>query len=236
MKHPWCAFVTSILSKVCLGYGLKAYFVAIVAFYFIFVYFFVIPFELLHKPAWLVYLLGTLGLYLFVNVLFYFFAASLTPPGSPPPQSTGNRLCSLCRCDKIHGTHHCSMCDVCVLKMDHHCAWMYQCIGARNHRYFVQFLGYISFSMILLLTAGWRTFYVNYYATPEFFCAVLPSSQPIYTWICPYQITVYTIFTFMLSVILFVLLGGFFIFQCLLVSIGTTYLEYLVLKLIALTF
>ncbi|EKM52384.1 uncharacterized protein PHACADRAFT_260719 [Phanerochaete carnosa HHB-10118-sp] len=36
--------------------------------------------------------------------------------------------------------HHCRACGTCVLKYDHHCPWIGQCVGARNHKFFVNFL------------------------------------------------------------------------------------------------
>ncbi|KIP03033.1 hypothetical protein PHLGIDRAFT_267793 [Phlebiopsis gigantea 11061_1 CR5-6] len=36
--------------------------------------------------------------------------------------------------------HHCRACGTCILKYDHHCPWIGQCVGARNHKFFVNFL------------------------------------------------------------------------------------------------
>lgn len=57
----------------------------------------------------------------------------------PNSSSTYCRKCSRYRPPRAH---HCSVCDRCILRMDHHCLWIGNCVGLRNHRYFVQFLGY----------------------------------------------------------------------------------------------
>ncbi|KZP33218.1 zf-DHHC-domain-containing protein [Athelia psychrophila] len=41
---------------------------------------------------------------------------------------------------KPHRTHHCRACGTCVLKYDHHCPWVGQCVGARNHKFFLNFV------------------------------------------------------------------------------------------------
>ncbi|KAF5334930.1 hypothetical protein D9611_010047 [Ephemerocybe angulata] len=40
---------------------------------------------------------------------------------------------------KPHRAHHCRSCGTCVLKYDHHCPWIGQCVGARNHKFFLNF-------------------------------------------------------------------------------------------------
>ncbi|KAF6749700.1 DHHC palmitoyltransferase-domain-containing protein [Ephemerocybe angulata] len=40
---------------------------------------------------------------------------------------------------KPHRAHHCRNCGTCVLKYDHHCPWIGQCVGARNHKFFLNF-------------------------------------------------------------------------------------------------
>ncbi|KAJ7704046.1 DHHC palmitoyltransferase-domain-containing protein [Mycena rosella] len=35
---------------------------------------------------------------------------------------------------------HCRVCGTCVLKFDHHYPWIEQCVGARNHKFFLNFV------------------------------------------------------------------------------------------------
>ncbi|PBL03808.1 zf-DHHC-domain-containing protein [Armillaria gallica] len=49
------------------------------------------------------------------------------------------RYCTKDELIKPHRAHHCSTCGTCVLKYDHHCPWIGQCVGARNHKFFINF-------------------------------------------------------------------------------------------------
>ncbi|KAJ3593769.1 hypothetical protein NHX12_006103 [Muraenolepis orangiensis] len=61
-------------------------------------------------------------------------------------------FCTSCMIKKPMRASHCFDCDACVAKQDHHSVWTNNCIGARNHHYFVVFLG------ALMTLAAW-TFY-----------------------------------------------------------------------------
>ncbi|KAI8460875.1 DHHC palmitoyltransferase-domain-containing protein [Phakopsora pachyrhizi] len=50
------------------------------------------------------------------------------------------RYCRKCRLVKPLRSHHCRHCGKCVLKMDHHCPWVGRCVGARNFKFFFNFL------------------------------------------------------------------------------------------------
>ncbi|KAK6993105.1 Palmitoyltransferase [Favolaschia claudopus] len=50
-----------------------------------------------------------------------------------------HRYCSRCSIIKPHRAHHCRICGTCILKFDHHCPWIGQCVGARNHKFFLNF-------------------------------------------------------------------------------------------------
>ncbi|KAF8970663.1 DHHC palmitoyltransferase-domain-containing protein [Flammula alnicola] len=50
-----------------------------------------------------------------------------------------HRYCSIDQILKPYRAHHCRVCGTCVLKYDHHCPWIGQCVGARNHKFFLNF-------------------------------------------------------------------------------------------------
>ncbi|GAA5821516.1 hypothetical protein JCM3770_001057 [Rhodotorula araucariae] len=50
-------------------------------------------------------------------------------------------------------SHRCRHCAAVVLKMDHHCPWVGTCVGARNYKYFYNFLQYSStYTLFVWLT------------------------------------------------------------------------------------
>ncbi|KAJ6554392.1 DHHC palmitoyltransferase-domain-containing protein, partial [Mycena capillaripes] len=66
-----------------------------------------------------------------------------TPRGRFPPTTAAllppHRWCSRCSIVKPYRAHHCRVCGTCILKFDHHCPWIGQCVGARNHKFFLNF-------------------------------------------------------------------------------------------------
>ncbi|KAF7373749.1 Palmitoyltransferase [Mycena sanguinolenta] len=83
--------------------------------------------------------------------------ARTTAPLLPP-----NRYCMRCEIVKPHRAHHCRACGKCILKYDHHCPWIGQCVGARNHKFFINFLlatiCFTSYTLIsvVIFNTGWR--------------------------------------------------------------------------------
>ncbi|KAJ7493473.1 DHHC palmitoyltransferase-domain-containing protein [Mycena latifolia] len=68
---------------------------------------------------------------------------NVPPPGRFPPTVAPllppHRWCSRCAIVKPYRAHHCRVCGTCILKFDHHCPWIGQCVGARNHKFFLNF-------------------------------------------------------------------------------------------------
>ncbi|CAK5271297.1 unnamed protein product [Mycena citricolor] len=66
-----------------------------------------------------------------------------TPRGRHPPTTPvllpQHRWCGKCQIVKPYRAHHCRVCGTCILKYDHHCPWIGQCVGARNHKFFLNF-------------------------------------------------------------------------------------------------
>ncbi|KAL0057793.1 hypothetical protein AAF712_015551 [Marasmius tenuissimus] len=60
-------------------------------------------------------------------------------PPTTPQLLPEHRYCSKDLFIKPHRAHHCRACGTCVLKYDHHCPWIGQCVGARNHKFFLNF-------------------------------------------------------------------------------------------------
>ncbi|KAJ7161116.1 DHHC palmitoyltransferase-domain-containing protein [Mycena filopes] len=69
--------------------------------------------------------------------------AAMVPRGRFPPTTAPllppHRWCSRCSIVKPYRAHHCRICGTCILKFDHHCPWIGQCVGARNHKFFLNF-------------------------------------------------------------------------------------------------
>ncbi|KIM41877.1 hypothetical protein M413DRAFT_27435 [Hebeloma cylindrosporum] len=91
---------------------------------------------------------------------------SLNITRRPPTTAVLQPVHRYCNTDEIlkpYRAHHCRVCGTCVLKYDHHCPWIGQCVGARNHKFFVNFClvaavfsGY-TFATILAYTVAGRS-------------------------------------------------------------------------------
>ncbi|KAJ6465751.1 DHHC palmitoyltransferase-domain-containing protein [Mycena sanguinolenta] len=78
------------------------------------------------------------------------------------PLLAPHRYCTRCEIVKPHRAHHCRACGKCILKYDHHCPWIGQCVGARNHKFFINFLVatvcFTTYTLIsvVIFNTGWR--------------------------------------------------------------------------------
>ncbi|KDN52774.1 hypothetical protein K437DRAFT_147875 [Tilletiaria anomala UBC 951] len=72
-------------------------------------------------------------------------------PPDIPPLHPSQRYCHQCRIIKPLRTHHCRKCGTCVLRMDHHCTWVAGCVGARNHKFFHNFLVWTTLLEVYIL-------------------------------------------------------------------------------------
>ncbi|KAL3092378.1 hypothetical protein niasHS_007587 [Heterodera schachtii] len=190
----------------------------------------VIPYESLHKPQWSLFLLILFAVYLVVNLFFHFNKACRVKPGSPA-KSDKHPLCYICQNYKPMNAHHCSICNICVLNMDHHCIWINQCVGADNHRYFFQFLVFVTVGCLTFVFAAFNTFYYNYWRafTNKMFCDsnTLADFLPWFDFLCtrgPHFIISSVFFTYLLCIIVFLLVGSLLYWNFVLISCGETYL------------
>jgi len=60
-------------------------------------------------------------------------------------------ICKHCETYRPPRTHHCSVCRICIVNMDHHCPWVNNCIGAKNQKFFLQFLFYVGVLCVVTL-------------------------------------------------------------------------------------
>jgi len=96
---------------------------------------------------------------LFFNLLFSFYQCVMTDPGTVPAnwgfymgdETKRRRYCKMCNVWKPDRTHHCSICNRCILNMDHHCPWINNCVGFYNRKFFIQLLGYVYASLLVVV-------------------------------------------------------------------------------------
>ncbi|XP_037577347.1 palmitoyltransferase ZDHHC16A isoform X2 [Dermacentor silvarum] len=121
-----------------------------------------------------------IGHWLLINIVFHYWMALTTNPGTPPEASLVPEVVSICKkciAPKPPRTHHCSVCNRCILKMDHHCPWLNNCIGHFTHRYFFMFCSYVLIGIIYLMIFGYRIAYEEYFCTLPMPAVGLASSK-----------------------------------------------------------
>jgi len=186
----------------------------------------VVPYELLHKPPWAMAIVVLLAIYFCINIYFHYFMACFTNPGSPAKNESLPR-CNFCQNHKPMRAHHCSICNICVLNMDHHCIWLGQCVGAKNHRYFFQFIVFAPIAAGIYVFIAFNAFYYNYWNafTNQAFCNADLELLPWFNLYCDDGgrfISGCIFFTYFFCLIILITIGGFALFHFLLISVGET--------------
>ncbi|PWN17995.1 hypothetical protein BCV69DRAFT_315115 [Microstroma glucosiphilum] len=82
------------------------------------------------------------------------------PTRQPPfpdyaPLRRSNRYCHRCSHVKPYRAHHCRHCGTCIEKMDHHCPWVGGCVGGGNHKFYLNFVLWVTvLEFFVLISAG----------------------------------------------------------------------------------
>lgn len=135
--------------------------------------------------------------------------------------------CDKCKIHRPPKAWHCKKCNICILRRDHHCFFFSRCIGLRNHRYYVQYLGYLFISMVYSL------YYNYYYVVTKFgeegmVLSAFRVINPFLRYLIPEPMGIrdlYVLFLF-LNMGLVIWSGGLFCFHMMNVLRGLTAHEY----------
>ncbi|CAI5456055.1 unnamed protein product [Caenorhabditis angaria] len=210
---------------------LLVYFVYAISFFLAATSFFIIlPYEQLYKSPYLLVVLSIFGFYFLINIQFHYYKARTTKPVANPGQE-GDSFCEKCNYWKSQRTHHCSVCETCILGMDHHCIWINQCVGSHNHRHFFLFIANLTFAAGTIILAGYPSVYDHIFmeTSEHTFCTSILHYAPLQNYICDYNELARTsiVFCYLLSAVLFLMVGGLTLWNVYLISIGFTYIDYL---------
>lgn len=108
-----------------------------------------------------------LFLYIWINIVFNYFAAVLTSPGKAytineleeEGYSTKEiTICKKCNRLKNMGTGHCVVCGYCVRLISHHSYMLNNCIGLNNYSYYYLFLFYSCLGELYAIHELYRPF------------------------------------------------------------------------------
>ncbi|KAE9412941.1 hypothetical protein Angca_006279, partial [Angiostrongylus cantonensis] len=222
-----------VISKCINGLGsVLVYIVYIITAFLTFISFAIIlPYEQMYKSPMLLGVLTCLGIYFLVNILFHYGKARTLQPVRNPGRK-GDRWCDMCNFFKNERAHHCSICKRCIMGMDHHCIWINQCVGSHNHRHFFLFILYLTGATFTIILAGLNTLYDHMYADAltSNFCSTQLALAPLQPFICSHEGLARNavVFCYFISVLLFLLVGFLTIWNCFLISCGSTYIDYIV--------
>lgn len=65
------------------------------------------------------------------------------------------QYCGTCEEYRVPRSYHCKKCGCCILRRDHHCVWVGHCVGYPNHKFFIQFVFYLT--VLLFIGVCWHT-------------------------------------------------------------------------------
>ncbi|XP_051946085.1 palmitoyltransferase ZDHHC16A [Xyrauchen texanus] len=134
-------------------------------------YFCLLPLVLqTYTPGWIMWHI-CYGHWNLVMIVFHYYKATKTPPGTPPKLKNDIPFVSVCKkcvIPKPARSHHCGICKTCILKMDHHCPWLNNCVGHNNHRYFFSFCLYLTLGCMYCSISGRNLFIDAYSAIDQF--------------------------------------------------------------------
>jgi palmitoyltransferase ZDHHC4 len=141
-----------------------------------------------------------------------------------------SRKCRTCKIPKPARSKHCRDCDRCVSRFDHCCVWFNNCIGEKNYKLFLLFLllhvilcAYVAvlifniFVGVVDKSQAWKHGFVDKFTKKKV-------SASIWTTIPLYLIGKHFALTgvFLLSAVISLFLGGFFLYHLRLVQKGMT--------------
>mmetsp|Transcript_49545 Transcript_49545/g.146381 ORF Transcript_49545/g.146381 Transcript_49545/m.146381 type:complete len:388 (-) Transcript_49545:39-1202(-) len=183
------------------------------------------------------------GFGMFVSCLTVWWRACTTDPGTLTPDNVKDLIefypwddviftsgkCGTCQLPKPARSKHCSLCNICVAKFDHHCIWINNCVGVGNHKWFLGFL-FTHLSICLYGCGLGTTIAYGIIVQKDLLNAVFidPVSKQrhpaTYMIIGQYLLATegMVIFVTILSLVMGVVLCGFFFWHLNLVRMGTT--------------
>ncbi|KAL6101815.1 zdhhc16 [Pungitius sinensis] len=175
-----------------------------------------------YSPPWIAWHV-CYGHWNMVMIIFHYYKAITTSPGSPPTEKNSSpfvAVCKKCIIPKPARTHHCGICNRCILKMDHHCPWLNNCVGHFNHRYFFSFCVALAVGCVYCSISG-RDLFIEAYsaietnyqtsAPPHTFKEKLIHKSIIYMWVLTSTVAV--------------ALGSLTLWHAVLISRGETSIE-----------
>lgn len=161
------------------------------------------------------------AVYLILNIMFHYSLAVITDPGrthellvSEALLGSNQPICTKCKLQKPHRTHHCSVCGRCIMRFDHHCVWIHNCVGFFNHRYFYLFLVFLTIGATYFLLMAAMPFY-------HLFINFTDKDQRSLLQAC-------FAFAVILVATLLPLVGGLMVWHSWLIASGQTSLEHLI--------